>query len=411
VTERRAVPGAWVLFGLTVALVVAGLLLTAFDPQSGGPVHPSSAGPTLHDETLGAAAVAFAVLQALIFTVLAGAGALAAARRPRNPVGWLFGAAAFCLACLMVSDALYWQAAFGRPGPHPAAELALWVENWAWVPALVSLFSLVPLLFPTGAPPGRRWRLVGWVAVTTGIVTTVATALSPGPLQSSEWVTNPTAVGGLGLRTIANAAFVIWLASALAAVVSLVVRFRRSRGVERQQLKWVTTAGCLLLLSFPVSALLDDWVSEPAGWAGLLCGLLGLAVAVSVALLRYRLYDLEVVINRALVYTGLTVTLAATYLGSVLLLQLVLSPSSGLAVAASTLAAAALVQPARRRIQEIVDRRFYRRRYDAQRTLESFGARLRDEVDLDSLDGALRGVVVETMQPAHLSLWLRGARR
>jgi hypothetical protein len=355
-------------------------------------------------------AVPFAVFEAVIFSLLAGTGAIVAARRPRNPMGWLLAVAALCLAVLMLGDALYWHAAFGDPGPHDTAEVALWVENWAWIPALVALFSLVPLLFPTGAPPSLRWRFVGWAAVTTGIVTLVATAFSPGPLQNAEWVTNPLGFGGLGLRTLAEASFVIWLASALAAVVSLVVRFRRSRGVERQQLKWVTAAGCLLVASFPVSALLDSEVSGVAGWACLLFALLGLVVALSVALLRFRLYDIDVVINRTLVYGALSATLAGAYLGSVLLLQLVLSgvtKGSGLAVAVSTLAVAALFRPARARIQGTVDRRFYRRKYDAAQTLERFGSQLRDEVDLGSLTAELRSVVTETMQPAHVSVWLR----
>ncbi len=405
-TERKAALVAWLLFGLTAALLLAGVILAIADPHSGGPADPSSAGPTL-DDTVASGTVAFAVFEAVTFSVLAGAGAIVAARRPRNPIGWLFGVAALGLAVLVLSDALYWHAAFGEPGPHPTAEVALWFENWVWIPVLVPLFSLVPLLFPTGAPPSPRWRFVGWVAGTTGIVTLVATAVSPGPLQNTEWVTNPLGLGGLGLRTLSDAAFVIWLASALAAVVSLVVRFRRSRGVERQQLKWVTAAGCLLVVSFPASGLLDDYVSELAGWACLLFALLGLAVAVSVALLRFRLYDLDVVINRALVYGALTAMLAGAYVGSVLLLQIVLSPSSDLAIAASTLAVAALFRPARRRIQELVDRRFFRRKYDAAQTLDRFGMRIRDEVDLGALRAELRSVVADTMQPAHVSVWLR----
>jgi hypothetical protein len=412
VTERTASLVAWSLFGLSAALLLAGVVLAIVDPHSGGPANPSSAGPTLDDMVAGGA-VLFAVFEAVIFSLLAGTGAIVAQRRPRNPIGWLFGVAALCLAVLMLGDALYWHAAFGDPGPHPTAEVALWFENWAWIPALVALFSLVPLLFPTGAPPSPRWRFVGWAAVTAGIVTLVATALSPGPLQNTAWVTNPLGVGGLGLRTLSEAAFVVWLISALAAVVSLVVRFRRSRGVERQQLKWVTAAGCLLLASFPVSALLDDGVSEAAGWACLLFALLCLAVAVSVALLRFRLYDLDVVINRTLVYGALTAALAAAYLGSVLVLQLVLNgltADSGLAVAGSTLAVAALFRPARSRIQATVDRRFYRHKYDAARTLEHFGAQLRDEVDLAALSAELRAVVADTMQPAHVSVWLRPPR-
>ena len=408
-TERRASLVAWSLFALSAALLLAGVVVAIVDPHSGGPANPSSAGPTLDDAVAGEA-VPFAVFEAVIFSSLAGTGAIVAARRPRNPIGWLFGVAALCLAVLMLGDALYWHDAFGDPGPHHTAEVALWFENWAWIPALVALFSLVPLLFPTGAPPSPRWRFVGWAAVTSGIVTLVATAFSPGPLQNTNWVTNPLGVGGLGLRTLSEASFVIWLASALAAAVSLVVRFRRSRGVERQQLKWVTAAGCLLVVSFPVSALLDNGVSEVAGWACLLFALLGLAVAVSVALLRFRLYDIDVVINRTLVYGALSATLGAAYLGCVLLLQLVLSgvtKGSGLAVAVSTLAVAALFRPARERIQRVVDRRFYRRRHDATLTLERFGAQLRDEVDLSALRAELHSVVAETMQPAHVSVWLR----
>jgi hypothetical protein len=404
--ERKAALVAWLLFGLSAALLLAGVILLIADPHSGGPADPSSAGPTL-DDVATSGTVAFAIFEAVTFSVLAGAGAIVAARRPRNPIGWLFGVAALGLAVLVLSDALYWHAAFGDPGPHPTAEVALWVENWAWIPVLVALFSLVPLLFPTGAPPSPRWRFVGWAAGTSGIVTLVATAFSPGPLQNTEWVTNPLGLGGLGLRTLADVAFIIWLASALAAVVSLVVRFRRSRGVERQQLKWVTAAGCLLVASFPVSGLLDDHVSELAGWACLLFALLGLAVSVSVALLRFRLYDLDVVINRALVYGALTAMLAGAYVGSVLLLQIVLSPSSNLAIAASTLAVAALFRPARTRIQALVDRRFYRRKYDGQRTLDAFTSRLRDELELAAVSGDLRDVVIETLQPAHVSLWLR----
>jgi hypothetical protein len=151
-TERRAGLVAWSLFALSAALLLAGVVLAIVDPHSGGPANPSSAGPTLDDAVAGEA-VPFAVFEAVIFSSLAGTGAIVAARRPRNPIGWLFGVAALCLAVLMLGDALYWHAAFGDPGPHHTAAVALWFENWAWIPALVALFSLVPLLFPTGAPP------------------------------------------------------------------------------------------------------------------------------------------------------------------------------------------------------------------------------------------------------------------
>jgi hypothetical protein len=191
---------------------------------------------------------------------------------------------------------------------------------------------------------------------------------------------------------------------------SLIVRFRRSRGEQRQQMKWLALAGGVAAATIPIAVSLYDEIGAAAMNAAIMLSVLGLPAATGVAILRYRLYDIDVVINRTLVYGVLTMTLALAYLGSVLLLQVALSgvtEGSGFAVAASTLAVAGLFRPARSGIQGLVDRRFYRRKYDAARTLERFGAHLRDEVALDSLSADLRTVVVETMQPAHVSLWLR----
>jgi membrane protein implicated in regulation of membrane protease activity len=196
----------------------------------------------------------------------------------------------------------------------------------------------------------------------------------------------------------------------LAGIASLVVRYRRAHGIERLQLRWVAGAACLLVLFSLGGDLTSAWLGSGAGWAGTLLGLLCVALAVAVSLLRYRLYDIDVVINRTLVYGALTAILAATYLASVLFLQVVLGGAtgdSGLAVAASTLAVAALFRPARARIQQAVDHRFYRRKYDAARTVEELSARLRDQVDLTTLDRELRAVVRDTLQPTHVSLWLR----
>jgi len=196
------------------------------------------------------------------------------------------------------------------------------------------------------------------------------------------------------------------------AVASVVVRYRRAARVQRQQIKWLATASAILALVLPIDVALSS-VLGGAAFVASTVAVLGLPVAVGIAILRHRLYDVDVVINRALVYGALTAALAATYLGAVLLLQLLLSgvtANNGLAIAGSTLAVAALFQPARRRIQALVDRRFYRRKYDAARTLERFGAQLRDEVNLDALGDELRAVVAETMQPAHVTLWLRETR-
>jgi hypothetical protein len=243
-------------------------------------------------------------------------------------------------------------------------------------------------------------------------VATVSTALAPGSLEAADfpWVDNPFGVGGLGLDKLAAVAFPVVAAAAFAGIASLVVRYRRARGVERQQLKWVAGASCLLVVAAVGGTLLSPWLGSGVGWIGILLGLLSIAIAVGVALLRHRLYDLDVVVNRTLVYAGLTALLAATYLVCVLLLQLVASGAAGgssLAVAVSTLAVAALFRPARGRIQHAVDHRFYRRKYDAERTVEAFSTRLRDEVDLDALDHELSAVVRDTLQPSHVSLWLR----
>ena len=231
--------------------------------------------------------------------------------------------------------------------------------------------------------------------------------LSPwDPQDSAAYPENPFAVDSPVVDVLALG-FALLVIMLLAAAASLVVRFRRARGAERQQLKWIASAASIGPLVSVVGSLY--WPAWQAQAATLLGSAL-IPIAAGIAILRYRLYDIDVVINRALVYGALSAALAGTYLSSVLLLQLVLSgvtANNGLAIAGSTLAVAALFQPARRRIQATVDRRFYRSRYDAARTLERFGAQLRDEVDLDTLGDELRAVVAETMQPAHVTLWLR----
>ena len=249
----------------------------------------------------------------------------------------------------------------------------------------------------------------------------LALAFDPGPLGPVETISNPLGIDAVGavLDPIAGFGPIVLLSCIFLAIGGAIVRFRRARGRERQQLKWLAlAAGFMVAVLLALMALLLAVDTDQGAWdfvsALLVCSAIAaLPVAAAIAILRERLYDIDVVINRALVYGALTATLGGSYLGAVLLLQLVLQPltaDSGLAIAASTLAVAALFRPARTRIQAAVDRRFYRRRYDAERTLAGFGARLRDQIDLEALSGELRGVVSETVQPAHISLWLRSPR-
>ena len=399
---KHAPSAAWALCGLTLATATAGVGLgLAVDGAESAVPEAGDQGPV--------DSLATALLTLGMVAALAVVGAVVTARRPRNPVGWFLCAIPALLALSALAEGIYWHAAVAGEGDAGAAELGLWFADTWWIPTLLLVFVFLPLLFPTGRPPTPRWSVVGWVAAVGGIVLFAGTAFRSGRLETYSWVENPLAVQGMP-AAVGGIGFAAAVAATLGALASLVVRFRRSRGAERQQLKWFLAAAVQLVVMWVASAALQPVVSDNASWAILLTGLLGVAVAVTVAILRHRLYDIDVVVNRALVYGALTAILAATYLGSVLLLQLVLggvTGDSGVAVAASTLAVAALFGPARSRIQALVDRRFYRRKYDAQRTLEAFAARLRDEVAIDALSTDLRGVVADAMQPAHVSLWLR----
>jgi hypothetical protein len=234
--------------------------------------------------------------------------------------------------------------------------------------------------------------------------------LTPGALEDYPQVANPYGVHSSVLSLLTGLSALLTVVGVVGSSASLIVRFRRARGELRQQIKWLAFAGVVAAVTLLVGTVGYDVLGEAVANVAIMLSVLGLPLAAGIAILRHRLYDIDVVINRALVYGALTATLAAGYLGGVLLLQLVLSgitQGSGLAVAVSTLAVAALFRPARARIQEAVDRRFYRRKYDAQRTLEGFSTRLRDQVDLTALSSDLSGVVRETLQPAHVTLWLR----
>jgi hypothetical protein len=330
------------------------------------------------------------------------------ARRPGNIIGWIFTAVGLLTTAAILAEGYTLYAYVTHPGPLPGRLLAVWVYNWIWLPIgmLTVVFPL--LLFPTGRPLSARWRPVIWLAVGVTVGWAVLGALNPSLAVSDDRsVANPIGVSGAdpnaGLAsTILNGLLQFLLA---AAIVSVVVRFRRSRGVERQQLKWFAYAGVLVVLGMLGTLVLPSLGNLP--WVMVAA----LPVAVGIAILRYRLYDIDRLINRTLVYGSLTAILGLGYAGAVLILGQVFGGVTedppGWAVAGATLAVAALFQPARRRIQQVVDRRFNRRKYNAVKTVEAFRARLRDEVDLDALSAELLAVAHQTMQPTMAALWLR----
>lgn len=345
----------------------------------------------------------------IAFAVL---GALVATRHPRNAIGWIFLGVAVSTGFAGLGHGLVVNALQTDSHPGGLMGAAAAYSDASWVPFILVPASVLLLLFPTGGLPSRRWRPVAWCAYGGIFLALLTGFLNPdgGDFPTAR---NPVGVDGSAIDALTGLGFLLLAVGMIGSAISLVVRFRRSRGVERQQIKWLAAAGALVVVVFPIMLVLYDTVGAAAADSAIMLTVLTVPLAAGIAMLRYRLYDIDVVVNRALVYGALTATLAGAYLASVLLLQLVLSgatANSSLAVAVSTLAVAALFQPARRRIQAGVDRRFYRRKYDATQTLNRFGARLRDEIDLDALGSELRGVVDETMQPAHVSLWLRAPK-
>jgi len=345
-----------------------------------------------------------------IALVFAGVGYLIAARHPGNAIGWLFLVAGVGAGVGSLSSSYAdWWVGTGH-GPELLGRTAAWYASLSWIPFILVPSTFLLALFPDGRLLSGRWRWVAWAAGLGIAGSFVSQGLAPGKLEDYPQVTNPYGIHTPVLDLVTGLSFLVLVVGVGGSTASLIVRFRRARGSQREQMKWLAVAGVVAAVTLVVGFVSYDVVGETVANAVIMLGVLGLPLATGVAILRYRLYDVDVVINRALVYGGLTATLAGCYLGAVLLLQLALSgvtESSGLAVAASTLAVAALFRPARARIQGAVDRRFYRRKYDAQRTLEAFSARLRDQVELAALSGDLRGVVTETLQPAHVTLWLR----
>jgi hypothetical protein len=353
-----------------------------------------------------AAAVALVVAAVSAAT----AGLVLASRRPGHPVGWLLLSIGLLVPLSGVANDYRWYGTVARPGALPAASYLAGISNGI-VPLLPACAGFVLLLTPTGSLPSPRWRWWARIAAAAPVVFLVSSALDPQPLYPEyPTVGNPLAVPVAltsPLRGLGQAGGVVIVAALVVAAGSLVVRFRRAPGVERQQLRWLAMGAALAAVAIIVAVAAALMSKEGVVVAGLATCMALLPLAAGAAILRYRLYDLDRIISRTLAYGLLTVLLGGSYAGVVLGLGQLLGRNSSLAVAGATLAVAALFGPARRSIQRAVDRRFNRRRYDAARTIAAFSVRLRQQVDLDSLAAELLGVIEQTMQPTSASLWLR----
>jgi hypothetical protein len=361
--------------------------------------------------------VLISLVAPVVFALVA---ALIVSRQPRNTIGWLLMVP---VGLIVVGGPLVTyieSVAPSSPAPTVPLLLIVWFNNWNWLLLIIPLL-LIPLLFPSGRPPTPRWRWLGVAVIVWAtlfvLLATLVKRISAGTKPNIVF-DNP--IGVLRDDT-AELLLGVWIAGLVALVVvcavALFVRYRRANETEREQIKWLLYA-CAMFLVVYVSGFVSGF-GGTASLGGYIWGIFfGLSVitlpaAIGIAILRYRLYDIDVVINRTLVYGSLTATLALVYFGGVAATQAIFRALSGqqeqpqLAIVVSTLVIAALFNPLRRRIQAFIDKRFYRSKYDAAKTLEAFSAKLRDETDLDALNAELVGVVRETMQPAHVSLWLR----
>jgi hypothetical protein len=393
---------AWSMCAVSLVLTALSLLLLALNLS-----HPSIrvAEPWAEESVI-----------VLAFSTV---GAVIASRRPKNLVGWIFCGIGLLAGVVHLSSEYAVYALLAEPNSLPNGRAAAWIRSWDWVPFL-GLFVFLFVMFPDGRLHSDRWR---WFARLVGLVVLIGTILAafqPGPVDAISYGAVENPLGIEPLRSVnANSPVgpvqTLLFALGLVAVGSLFARRVRAGGVERQQLKWFTYATTVLvigtILAHSISEAVDSLWLWGIGSILVMLGLIGVPVSMGVAILRYRLYEIDLIINKTLVYGSLTAILALVYFGSVTFLQYLFSLLTGrantIAIVATTLAIAALFSPLRRRIQGFIDRRFYRRKYDAARTLEAFGAKLRDETDLERISEDLVEVVNETMQPAHVSLWVR----
>ena len=331
-------------------------------------------------------------------------GFVLASRRPGNRIGWLALAAGLGLGMRSFADQYEQRALVAAPGSLPAGPWALWFSTWIW-PISLAMLAFLFLLFPTGRLRSRRWRPAAWFVGAVFALSTAAVMAG----ATREWA-HPSASFSQLVSPPVLAAMVICFPAALVVSGSaIVVRFARSAGEERLQLKWFAAAAVLVVATF-IALILTNSNSVAAAILTNLA-LLCLDAAIAIAILKYRLYEIDRIISRTLAYTIVTGLLVGLYAGLVLLATQVLSFSSPVAVAASTLIAAALFSPLRKRVQRVVDRRFNRARYDADQMVAAFAARLKDSVDLDAVQADLASAVQQALEPAHVSMWMNNGRQ
>lgn len=410
-SARASARLAWSLAGLTLAMFVANIPLWFLARGADLPVSWRA------DVGIGG------LVGGALFLAFPLVGALIASKRPENAVGWLCLAVGLLWMLLGVLD-YYGYYGAATPGSVPFPVAMAGISDSMWVPAMGLLGTYVLLLFPDGRLPSRRWRPVAWLSGAVILLLSIGVMLVPGRLGNLAGVRKPFGIEGAEWMTAGTYVLLPLLPLCmLASALSLVLRYRRSGGEERQQIKWMAFAASVVVVLYAIAMIVsfafpgESWTTAGSVWWLNLLTYVVLAsftlvpVAVGIAVLKYRLYEIDIIINRALVYGSLTAMLALVYVGGVVGLQAAFRALTGqgstLAVVVSTLTIAALFGPLRRRLQALVDRRFYRRKYDAEKTIAAFNSRLRDETDLDALCGDLAGVASRTVQPAHVSLWLR----
>jgi hypothetical protein len=341
----------------------------------------------------------------ILSLAFASVGALVASRQPSNPIGWIFVGVGFVFSVQGVAYEYAVNGILGSGAPWPGAVIGAWLNAWIWFPSVMAVATFVFLLFPHGALPSRRWRPVAYIAG-AGLVLGSMQAFRPGPLENFSSVVNPFAVPTL--TPLGNVGFLVSNVLIIACASSLVVRYRRARTTEREQIKWLAYAGAIAAITLPFGDFFGSrWrVADVL----ILLSIVFIPIAIGIAVLRYRLYDIDRIISRTVSYALVTGLMAATFALVVLAIPALVgaqqkTPSWVIAVA--TLFVAVLFQPVRRRVQSSVDHRFNRARYDASHTIEAFSTRLREEIDIDALSQELQDIVRRTMQPDTVGIWLR----